>query len=359
MAFLRYPEGREPDYDRSGVIDRSDLDILVEARNQPAGPGDPRDLDRDGGITALDARKLVLRCDYSRCASGAPPQNEPEVFFIHTDQLGTPRLLSNRDQAIVWRWDSDPFGTTPASEDPDGDGQPLVYNGRFPGQYFDGETGLHYNYFRDYDPSSGRYIESDPIGLAGGLNTYAYVGGNPLSFIDPLGLECTAVNGTVTCNVPGGPQISFPQPAGWPSSLKPGDSNYHYYNKWVNLPPGVDKQCVEEYLKNHPTPGSPSPATPEGTPNDASPNWAAPFKSSSVQSYTMTSNGSPVVVNVTLPGHPLFPGYVARDVSGGVVNNFGEGTGWLQGPNSPFSGPINNVWYGLTDDAIKACSCQQ
>lgn len=185
------------------------------------------------------------------------------------------------------------------------------------------------------------------------------MGGNPLSFIDPLGLDCTAANGTVTCNVPGGPQISFPQPAGWPSSLKPGDSNYHYYNKSANLPSGVDKKCVEDYLKNHPTPGSPNPATPEGTPNDASPNWAAPFKSSPVKSYTMTSNGSPVVVNVTLPGHPLFPGYVARDVNGGVVNNFGEGTGWLQGPNSPFADPINNVWYGLTDDAIKACSCQQ
>ena len=61
-------------------------------------------------------------------------------------------------------------------------------NLRFPGQYYDQETGLHYNFFRDYDPSTGRYVESDPIGLDGGLNTYVYIDNQPLSYIDPLGL---------------------------------------------------------------------------------------------------------------------------------------------------------------------------
>jgi len=112
------------------------------------------------------------------------------VFFIHTDHLNAPtKLTRSTDGAIVWRWDHDPFGNGVPNEDPDGNGLFVVFNLRFPGQYFDSETGLHYNYYRDgYDPAVGRYTQSDPIGLGGGVNTYAYVGGNPVSLADPSGL---------------------------------------------------------------------------------------------------------------------------------------------------------------------------
>ncbi len=75
----------------------------------------------------------------------------------------------------------------PADEDPNGNAQLFEYHHRFPGQYFDSETNLHYNYFRYYEPETGRYVSPDPIWLAGGINIYGYVEQNPLSLIDPTG----------------------------------------------------------------------------------------------------------------------------------------------------------------------------
>ncbi len=101
----------------------------------------------------------------------------------------SPRAISRpSDNALLWRWDNtDPFGNNAANENPAGLGT-FKYELRFPGQYYDAETGTHYNYFRDYDPAIGRYAQSDPAGLYGGLNTYGYVGAGPLSRVDPQGL---------------------------------------------------------------------------------------------------------------------------------------------------------------------------
>ena len=110
------------------------------------------------------------------------------IVYLHTDQLDTPRLATNSAGTKVWTWEGEAFGDTAASEDPDGDGTLTTVNLRFPGQYYDAETGLHYNWNRYYDPKLGRYITSDPIGIEGGLNTYSYVYNNPLRGIDPTGL---------------------------------------------------------------------------------------------------------------------------------------------------------------------------
>ncbi|MDP2027588.1 RHS repeat-associated core domain-containing protein [Sulfuriferula sp.] len=124
-------------------------------------------------------------------------------YYVYADHLNTPRVITNTSNTPVWRWDSEPFGSDAANENPSGLGA-FSYNLRFPGQYFDKETGLHYNYFRDYDPGTGRYVQSDPVGLAGGINTYAYAGGNPLGLIDPTGLDTAVAYGAATSSNPFG-----------------------------------------------------------------------------------------------------------------------------------------------------------
>ena len=110
------------------------------------------------------------------------------LYYLHADHLNTPRLASNQNQALVWSWASDAFGVGVANQDVDGNGITTDIPLRFPGQQYDAHSALHYNYFRDYDPETGRYVESDPIGLDGGINTYGYVEGNPLIQFDTYGL---------------------------------------------------------------------------------------------------------------------------------------------------------------------------
>ena len=113
------------------------------------------------------------------------------VHYVYADHLNTPRVITRAtDNKMVWRWDqADPFGVAQPDQDPAALGAAFKYNPRFPGQLYDAETGLYYNYHRSYEPDTGTYTQSDPIGLAGGINTYAYVNGNPVNYTDPLGLE--------------------------------------------------------------------------------------------------------------------------------------------------------------------------
>ena len=112
-----------------------------------------------------------------------------DIFYVHTDHLNQPRKVTNTAALPVVRWtfEPNPFGDGTPNENPAAAGV-FKFHLRFPGQYFDIESNLAYNYFRDYDSAIGRYVESDPIGQAAGVNTYGYVSGNPVWYVDPYGL---------------------------------------------------------------------------------------------------------------------------------------------------------------------------
>ena len=150
-----------------------------------------------------------------------------KTTYLHTDHLGTSRFGTNSSGTVVWSWLGESFGNTAANQDPDGDSADTIVNLRFAGQYLDDESGLFYNYFRYYDPEIGRYITSDPIGLAGGINTYGYVGGNPVIRFDSYGLdwEFDTNTGTLTeTNADGNPTGTWPAGSGpWGNGeLPPG-----------------------------------------------------------------------------------------------------------------------------------------
>ncbi len=139
------------------------------------------------------------------------------VHAVHSDHLGTPRLVTDNAGETLWSADYSPFGEASITTDT----LDLPY--RFPGQYFDAETGTHYNYYRDYDPATGRYLTPDPVGLQGGLNLQGYALNDPLRHTDVLGLAMGPV----------GPRPA--QPASTPA--KPGvvQSEQSYADKLTKV----------------------------------------------------------------------------------------------------------------------------
>lgn len=174
------------DLNGSGTLDTGDLVIMSRMILNMA---------REGFLESLAGQTLLaVWTELLPMAEAAVPNGE--LYYIHTDHLGTPQAMTDETGNVVWRATYGPFGQ--ASIDPS---STVKMNIRFPGQYFDQETGLHYNYFRYYDPGAGRYITSDPIGLDGGPNTYLYANANPIHFFDPDGEAAQAAAGL--CLVPG------------------------------------------------------------------------------------------------------------------------------------------------------------
>ncbi|MCX2831463.1 RHS repeat domain-containing protein [Microbulbifer thermotolerans] len=123
---------------------------------------------------------------FQRAASG-------ELYYYQNEHLGTPQRMLDKSGAVVWEARYSAFGKAEILVEIVGN------NLRFPGQYFDGESGLHQNYMRDYDAETGRYLQADPLGLESALNYYAYAYNNPNGFIDPTGEFVPLVFAYVRC----------------------------------------------------------------------------------------------------------------------------------------------------------------
>ena len=120
----------------------------------------------------------------AQITADADKGQEREILYYHCDQIGVPQALTDAAGHTVWRGRYGAWGGLEGEEKAEGIHQPL----RLQNQYCDEETGLHYNFFRYYDPVLGRFISQDPIGLAGGLNAYRFAP-NAQTWVDPLGLS--------------------------------------------------------------------------------------------------------------------------------------------------------------------------
>jgi RHS repeat-associated protein len=148
---------------------------------------------RDLSTSPATRRSYVFIEDEPMGLVDQPPSGAPVMSWIHSDRLGTPLAVTSTPSSgpakTIWRATYLPFGLATADEDPDGDSVSFALDLRLPGQLYDSESGEHYNFYRTYDPTAGRYLESDPIAQAGGINLLSYAESDPINKLDSEGLQ--------------------------------------------------------------------------------------------------------------------------------------------------------------------------
>ncbi|MEW8693750.1 MAG: RHS repeat-associated core domain-containing protein, partial [Candidatus Thiodiazotropha endolucinida] len=205
-----------------GVVDNTDLALFAQTYNTRAVGGRPNgrqynpmmDFNNDQAVNPLD---LWIFKVWFFSSEGPGPgaidqTDDPQLAYIHFEHRGAPVAVSDQTGGNIWQAHYQPFGEIEEQTDVDGDGEAFALNLRYPGQYHDRESGYYYNYFRDYDPTKGRYLQGDRLNIQGQTNDpqllmlvklglinlsegarfnhlYTYAVGNPVMFIDPLGLD--------------------------------------------------------------------------------------------------------------------------------------------------------------------------
>ncbi|MEO7067919.1 MAG: RHS repeat-associated core domain-containing protein [Rhodanobacter sp.] len=284
--------------------------------------------------------------------------------YYYTDPQGTVLAKTDAQGNIVATYDYAPYGKQVLGTTQSG---PTGYTGHVN----DAESGLVYMQARYYDPVMARFVSVDPKTPAAGntfnFNRYAYANNNPIVNIDPDGRTCTTSNGMVTCmptlngqRLSQLPQVTFPAPANWPSTMDSSSSGHHEYI-YSNPIGNKSEANVAQAIAQNPTPNANDhPATAQGTSNSAAPSTGARSVlagisalapaalgggDSQVTSYAFKdSKGSTWTVNVTQGSHTLSPGYVLRGAVQGDAISYGEGTALKQNLGRASELLLNDVW---------------